>query len=66
MLNEMCKNCLCLGKDCNGTEKQVWTGGIYRKTEKNLEKIIEKECGQYEDDCTKCPYSKECEEYAHR
>jgi len=29
-------------------------------------KIIEKEYGQYEGDCTKCPYSKECEEYAHR
>lgn len=30
-----------------------------------LEKILGEVCGQYEDDCTKCPYSKECEEYSH-
>ena len=41
MLNEMCKNCLCLGKDCNGTENQVRTGCIYRKTVKDLEKMAD-------------------------
>lgn len=30
-----------------------------------LEKILESVCGTYEDDCSKCPYYKECEEYAH-
>ena len=32
MLNRMCKNCLCLNADCAGTENQVWTGCIYKKT----------------------------------
>lgn len=30
-----------------------------------LENILEAVCGQYEDDCSRCPYQKECEEYAH-
>lgn len=64
MLNKMCENCLCLGKDCNGTENQVWSGCIYRKTVKDLENLLEKECGKYENDCSKCPYRKECDEYA--
>lgn len=29
-----------------------------------LEKILEGECEKYETDCTKCPYQKECNEYA--
>lgn len=29
-----------------------------------LEKLLTAECGKYENDCTKCPYSKECDEYA--
>lgn len=28
-----------------------------------LEKILEKVCGTYEDDCSKCPRKAECEEY---
>lgn len=32
MLNMMCKNCLCLNNDCNGTENQVWTGCVFKKT----------------------------------
>lgn len=31
---------------------------------KELEELLEKECGNYENDCTTCPYSKECNEYA--
>lgn len=31
---------------------------------KELEKILESVCGKYEDDCTKCLYKKECEEYS--
>ncbi len=30
-----------------------------------LEKMLEKVCGQYEDDCNRCPRRKECEEYCH-
>lgn len=30
-----------------------------------LEKILEKVCSQHEDDCSKCPYQKECEKYSH-
>nr|DAG27136.1 MAG TPA: hypothetical protein [Caudoviricetes sp.] len=30
-----------------------------------LEKLLDKECPKYEDNCGSCPYSKECEEY-HR
>lgn len=32
---------------------------------KELEKILEKECEKYENDCATCPYSKECDEYEH-
>lgn len=28
-----------------------------------LEKILNEECGKYENDCKKCPRQKECEEY---
>ena len=31
---------------------------------KELENILMQECEKYENDCTTCPYSKECEEYA--
>lgn len=40
MLNKMCENCLCLGNDCKGTGNQVWSGCIYRKTEKDLVKLL--------------------------
>lgn len=30
---------------------------------KELEKILEDVCGTYENDCSKCPRQKECEEY---
>lgn len=32
---------------------------------KELEEKLSEVCGTYEDDCTKCPYRKECDEYAH-
>ena len=35
------------------------------KRQKELEKILESVCGTYEDDCTRCPKQKECEEYSH-
>lgn len=35
------------------------------KRQKELEKILESVCGTYENDCTKCPKQKECEEYTH-
>lgn len=28
-----------------------------------LEDLLTRECGKYENDCTTCPYRKECEEY---
>ena len=28
-----------------------------------LEKLLNAECGNYEKDCTTCPYRKECDEY---
>lgn len=28
-----------------------------------LEKILENECEKHENDCSKCPHKKECEEY---
>lgn len=28
-----------------------------------LEKLLERECIKYENDCHTCPYKKECEEY---
>ena len=31
---------------------------------KELETLLEKECPKYENDCTKCPYNEECNEYA--
>ena len=30
---------------------------------KELENILNDVCGTYENDCTKCPKQKECEEY---
>lgn len=30
-LNNMCKNCNCLNKDCKGTTNQVYTGCIFKK-----------------------------------
>lgn len=32
---------------------------------KELEEKLNEVCGTYEYDCSKCPYQKECEEYAH-
>lgn len=29
-----------------------------------LENILETECPKHENDCTTCPYAKQCEEYA--
>lgn len=28
-----------------------------------LENLLTRECGKYEDNCTTCPYRKDCEEY---
>jgi hypothetical protein len=30
---------------------------------KELEELLTRECEKYENDCTTCPYRKECEEY---
>ena len=29
-----------------------------------LEILLTDECGKYENDCTTCPYTKKCDEYA--
>lgn len=29
-LNKMCKDCPIMGKDCNGTTCQDWTGCIFK------------------------------------
>ena len=31
-MNRMCADCLKLGKECNGTTCQTWTGCVYRVT----------------------------------
>jgi len=31
MLNRMCNNCLCLGKDCKGSTNHTWTGCAFKK-----------------------------------
>lgn len=28
-----------------------------------LEKLLDIECPKYDEDCSKCPYQKECDEY---
>lgn len=33
-------------------------------SEKELEEKLNEVCGMYEDNCDKCPYAKECDEYA--
>ena len=33
---------------------------------KQLEELLTRECPKHERDCTKCPYSKECDEYARK
>lgn len=38
---------------------------LTRMRKKELENLLNEICGKYEDDCSKCPYRKECEEYAH-
>ncbi len=35
------------------------------KKKKELEKLLTTECPKYENDCKKCPYDKECNEYEH-
>lgn len=35
----------------------------YKERLKELEKLLNAECEKYEDDCSKCPYGSECEEY---
>lgn len=30
-----------------------------------LENMLERECPKYDEDCTTCPHSKECNEYSH-
>ena len=37
---------------------------ISKKIEE-LENILESVCGQYENDCSKCPRQKECEKYSN-
>lgn len=36
MMNTMCKDCIKLGKDCNGTENTVWNGCVWRETEPEI------------------------------
>jgi hypothetical protein len=32
---------------------------------KELEDLLESVCETYEDDCSKCPYQAECDEYSY-
>lgn len=34
-MNDMCNNCICLNADCKGSNETVWTGCIFKKTEKD-------------------------------
>ena len=53
-------------RQTNSTTKiQIQEDNTMNERAIELEKILGEVCGQYEDDCTKCPYSKECDEYSH-
>jgi hypothetical protein len=39
-------------------------GNTMEKRIQELETLLTEQCGKYDSDCTNCPYSKECEEYA--
>lgn len=45
----------------NRNERQV--NNMKEKRIKELEKKLDTVCGTYENDCNKCPYQKECNEY---
>lgn len=36
----------------------------YKERLEELDMILSTECGKYENDCNKCPYCKECQEYS--
>ena len=36
-MNSMCKDCLCLGKTCGGTNNPVWTGCVFKEKAKREE-----------------------------
>lgn len=35
-MNDMCNNCICLNEDCKGSQETVWTGCVFKKTEKEI------------------------------
>ena len=41
MLNAMCKDCVRLEIDCQGTEKQLWSGFVYKEnTQQALKRML--------------------------
>ena len=50
-------------QDIKLIEKQKGAGKDMEERIKELEKELEKVCGTYENDCSKCPKQAECEEY---
>nr|DAE30164.1 MAG TPA: Cas system-associated protein [virus sp. ctQmo6] len=36
-----------------------------KERKEQIEKVLNKECEKYEQDCTKCPYKDMCNEYIH-
>jgi hypothetical protein len=39
MVNPMCKNCMKLGDDCNGTTCQTWTGCTHKVTARRMSEL---------------------------
>jgi len=42
-MNNMCNNCICLNVDCKGSQETVWTGCIFKKTEKEINRTNEQD-----------------------
>ena len=38
-LNNMCETCARLGKDCDGTTCQIWTGCVYYQEDKEKKSL---------------------------
>lgn len=46
-------------------ENNLKGGNMMSERIKELEEKLDKVCGIYDEDCSKCPYQKECDEYTH-
>lgn len=68
-LNCMCKDCLCLGKSCLGTDETVWTGCVRKVSERDVRRIVDRNGGYREWKIMKGPHTLEPTEtwnYEHK